>query len=121
MNGWARLFWVMLLACCAGAAQGEQDEPWQHLEAPQIRGLIIDARVRAGEKHYRFAPDGGVLLDSRRTSGRWRLERDELCFGISDGWTDECFEVQRRGSRLRFLQDGYVVMEGDFRARRSPP
>jgi hypothetical protein len=63
----------------------------------------------------RFRADGRWegRQNGRRVSGRWRVERDELCLlAQGPGAWEECHEVQARGGRVRLLQDGYVVLEG---------
>jgi hypothetical protein len=99
--------------CVAGAVRA--DVPWLHWNEAEILAGLAGQELRGAHAVLRFRADGRWegRQNGRRVSGRWRVERDELCLlAQGPGAWEECHEVQARGGRVRLLQDGYVVLEG---------
>jgi hypothetical protein len=114
---WLRHFTASLVMLAMAAARAE--EPWQHLSDMAIRSALSGRELSGNSRFkHRYLADGQVEgMDSGRPfEGRWRVERDELCVARTmPQLNDECYEVQRKGTEFRFLQDGYVIFQGRLR------
>lgn len=112
--GWAAAFaaaWFL-------AAQPRAEAPWLHWGEAEILGGLAGRELRGTGAVLRFRADGRWegSQHGQRVRGRWWVERDELCLlAERDGAWEECHEVQGRAGRVRLLQDGYVVLEGQVR------
>lgn len=114
-----KLFAAVLFA----AASLRAEEPWQHLNDGAIRSAL-SGRELADKSRFKhqYMVDGTLrgIESGRPFEGRWRVERDELCLARVPETTYECFEVQKKGAEFRYLQDGYVIFQGNFNAAGKP-
>jgi hypothetical protein len=109
---------VGLVALLVGISQAHADVQWRSVRGAELRGIFVDHEL-ADRVHYayQFRGDGtftGFNM-SKEIRGTWRLDANEFC------WTqrkstpiEECFEVARRGSEIRFLRDGYEAFSGNL-------
>jgi hypothetical protein len=113
------LFAAILLAVASVRAE----EPWHHLNDGAIRSAFSGRELtdKSRFKHL-YLVDGTLrgVESGRPFEGRWRVERDELCLARVPETTYECFEVQKKGTEFRFLQDGYVIFQGKLNAVGKP-
>ncbi|TMH18694.1 MAG: hypothetical protein E6H64_13485 [Betaproteobacteria bacterium] len=90
-------------------AQGELS--WRKVHGPDLRALFVDHELADGVHYaYQFRSDGTLtgFNMGKAIRGTWRIASDEFC------WTQarraaaaECFDVERSGSSIRLLHDGY--------------
>lgn len=105
-----------------GDEQRVAPAPAQAVAAPnQLRGAAIRKAVAGHELtdgvhwSWAFKPAGKLLSEEngRRTTGRWRIDGDELC--IDAGYGDRCHTVTRQGRSLQLWHDGTVAVEADLK------
>jgi hypothetical protein len=91
---------------------------WKSVRGADLQAVFIDHELADGVHYaYQFRGDGtftGFNM-GREIHGTWHLAGSEFC------WTqrksapaEECFEVERRGSQIRFLRDGYEAFSGNL-------
>ena len=111
---------LLLLVVLAGIASVRAEVPWQNVRGAGLRDMFIDHELADGVHYaYQFRGDGtftGFNM-GKEIHGTWRLAGSEFC------WTqrksipaEECFEVERRGSQIRFLRDSYEAFSGNLSA-----
>jgi hypothetical protein len=90
----------------------------KNLFGSELRAIFVDHELADGVHYaYQFRGNGtftGFNI-GREIHGTWRLDGNEFC------WTqrkatpvEECFEVERRGSEVRFLRDSYEGFSGNM-------
>ena len=109
---------VLLLAILAGIASVRAEGAWQNVRGPDLRDMFIDHELADGAHYaYQFRGDGTFtgFNTGKEIRGMWRVAGTEFC------WTqrksapvEECFEVERRGNRMRLLRDGYEGFAGSL-------
>lgn len=89
---------------------------WRPVKGPALAELFAGMELGDGAHFsYRFARDrsfAGTEM-GKDVSGRWRVEGDRMCWT----WTrpsgpEECYEVERAGTEVRLLRDGYEAWSG---------
>ena len=97
---------------------------WTSVRAAELRAMFIDHELADGVHYaYQFRGDGtfaGFNI-GREIHGTWRLAGSEFCWMQRKATPpEECFEVERRGSQMRFLRDGYETFSGNLSALKAP-
>ena len=94
-------------------------EKFQRLTGPQIRARLVGKEITDGV-HWAdvFAPDGALTSYSmsRKTTGKWRIQKDELCIerGKDDG---DCYQVWLSGKNVQLRREGSdLPLEGLLQA-----
>jgi len=110
---------VLLAVLIGGAASHARSEAlWQAVRGADLHTIFSDHELADGVHYaYQFRGDGtftGFAM-GKEIHGTWRLAGNEFCW-MQRKFTavEECFEVERRGSEIRFLRDGYESFSGNL-------
>jgi len=112
-----------LMALLVGISHAQAEVPWRSVRGAELREIFVDHELADGVHYaYQFRGNGTFTGFSmaREIHGTWRLAGNEFC------WTqrkakpvEECFEVERRGSAIRFLRDSYEAFSGHMSPLRA--
>jgi hypothetical protein len=111
------LYCLLLVAVFVGVAHAQAGVVCKSVRGAELRAMLVDHELADGVHYaHQFRRNGtfaGFNM-GREIRGTWRLAGNEFC------WTqrrsapaEECFEVERRGSEIRFLRDGYEAFSGN--------
>lgn len=111
-----KAYHLLLAVALVMVTHAQADVPWRSVRGAELRAMFIDHELADGVHYaYQFRRNGtftGFNM-GREIRGTWRLAGNEFC------WTqrkstpvEECFEIERRGSEIRFLRDSYEAFSG---------
>jgi len=109
---------LLLAVILVGGAHANADALWRSVRGADLRAMFVDHELADGVHYaYQFGGNGtfsGFAM-GKEIHGTWRLVGDEFCW-MQRKFTavEECFEVERRGSEIRFLRDGYEAFSGQL-------
>jgi hypothetical protein len=111
------------LAGSLGGASGDECG-WRAVRGSDLRAMFPGREFGDGIHFaYRFRRDGSFSGTEigRSVAGRWRTTSKQFCWS----WTrppgaEECYDVQRNGSDIRFLSNGSEAFFGKLTPARSP-
>ena len=109
---------LLLAVILVGGAHANADVLWRSVRGAEVRGIFIDHELADGVHYaYQFRSNGtftGFAM-GKEIHGTWRVAGNEFC------WTqrkaapvEECFEIERRDSEIRFLRDSYEAFSGNL-------
>jgi hypothetical protein len=108
MNTWISAAMAVFLACVT-LANDATAENFKKLTGGEIRakvsGMEITDEVHSADV---FGP-GGALTSyamGRKSTGRWRVERDQLCFDRGKEPGSGCYDVWLAGNRVELKTSG---------------
>ena len=111
----AAILTIAVFSVSPATAEGK----FQKLTGAQISAKVTGMEI-SDEVHWtEFLASNGILTSysiSRKSSGKWRVEKDELCFDRANKDDSGCFQVWLSGNKieLRRKESGYVL-EGVLR------
>ena len=111
---------LLLAVVLFGVGYAQADAVWRSVRGADLRSTFVDHELADGVHFaYQFRGDGtfaGFAM-GKEIHGTWRLAGNEFCW-MQRKFTavEECFEVERRGSEIRFLRDGYAAFSGNLSA-----
>ena len=121
--GTATMAVVAVAALASGAAA---EEKLQKLSAGQIRAKIAGMEL-TDEVHWRelYGRSGTVTSNSigRKRTGKWRVEKDQLCIEFDKEPPAKCYEVWMSGKKVELRREGRCRCKGSSnrpRAANSP-
>src|SRR5262249_9011614 len=121
-NSTKRRLRVTALAGLAVAALGESataEEKFQKLTGGQIRGKLGGMEL-TDNVHWRdlYQRNGTVISTSmgRKRTGKWRIQRDQLCIEFEKEPIPKCYDVWVPGTRGRAATRRPVAVAGHLRA-----
>jgi hypothetical protein len=110
--GTATMAVVAVVALASGAAA---EEKLQKLSAGQIRTKIAGMEL-TDEVHWRelYERGGTVTSDSmgRKRTGKWRVEKDQLCVEFDKEPPAKCYEVWMSGKKVELRGEGQLPLQG---------
>ena len=110
--GTATMAVVAVVALASGAAA---EEKLQKLSAGQIRTKIAGMEL-TDEVHWRevYGRGGTVTSDSmgRKRTGKWRVEKDQLCVEFDKEPPAKCYEVWMSGKKVELRGEGLLPLQG---------
>ena len=110
--GTATMAVVAVAALASGAAA---EEKHQKLSAGQIRAKIAGMKL-TDEVHWRelYGRGGTVTNDSmgRKRTGKWRVEKDQLCVEFDKEPPVKCYEVWMSGKKVELRGEGLSPLKG---------
>lgn len=113
----------LLAAVLVVVAHAQAGVVWESVRGAELRALFIDHELADGVHYaYQFRGDGAFsgFNMGREIHGTWRLAGSEFCWTQrKSAPTEECFEVERRGSEIRFLRDSYEAFSGNLSALKA--
>jgi hypothetical protein len=102
-----------LVAVLASGALAE--EKLQKLSAGQIRARIAGMEL-TDEVHWRelYGRSGTVTSTSmgRKRTGKWRVEKDQLCIEFEKEPPANCYEVWMAGKKVELRRQGLLPLQG---------
>ncbi len=104
-----------LFICLVWLAAPAWAQDWQDMNGDDIR-MALEGRKLVYENAWQdFRASGRTLYNAGRDSwGYWRVENDRYCslWPPSDLW--ECYQMQRDGQTLRFVDNGGHATTGVY-------
>jgi hypothetical protein len=104
----------MFVAAALASDAGAQDK-LQKLSAGQIRGKIAGMEL-TDEVHWRelYERSGTVTSTSmgRKRTGKWRVEKDQLCIEFENEPPANCYEVWMSGKKVELRRQGLLPLQG---------
>lgn len=115
----------LLVAVLVGVAQAQAGVVWKSVRGVELRVVFIDHELADGVHYaYQFRGNGtftGFNM-GKEIQGTWRSAGSDFCWRQrKSAPAEECFEVKRRGSQIRFLQDGYEAFSGNLSPLKAQP
>jgi hypothetical protein len=103
---------TVVAALASGAAA---EENLQKLSAGQIRAKMAGMELTDGV-HWRelYGRGGTVTSDSmgRKRTGKWRVEKDQLCIEFDKDPPAKCYEVWMSGKTVELRREGLMPLQG---------
>ena len=103
---------TVVAALASGAAA---EEKLQKLSAGQIRPKMAGMKLTDGV-HWRelYGRGGTVTSDSmgRKRTGKWRVEKDQLCIEFDKDPPAKCYEVWMSGKTVELRREGLMPLQG---------
>jgi hypothetical protein len=103
---------TVVAALASGAAA---EEKLQKLSAGQIRAKMAGMELTDGV-HWRelYGRGGTVTSDSmgRKRTGKWRVEKDQLCIEFDKDPPAKCYEVWMSGKTVELRREGLMPLQG---------
>jgi hypothetical protein len=91
------------------------EEKLQKLSAGQIRARIAGMEL-TDEVHWRelYERSGTVTSTSmgRKRTGKWRVEKDQLCIEFEKEPPANCYEVWMSGKKVELRRQGLLPLQG---------
>jgi hypothetical protein len=91
------------------------EEKLQKLSAGQIRARIAGMEL-TDEVHWRelYGRSGTVTSTSmgRKRTGKWRVEKDQLCIEFEKEPPANCYEVWMSGKKVELRRQGLLPLQG---------
>ena len=91
------------------------EEKLQKLSAGQIRARIAGMEL-TDEVHWRelYERSGTVTSTSmgRKRTGKWRVEKDQLCIEFEKEPPAKCYEVWMSGKKVELRREGLLPLQG---------
>ena len=110
--GTATMAAVAVAALASGTAA---EEKLQKLSAGQIRAKIAGMEL-TDEVHWRelYERGGTVTSDSmgRKRTGKWRVEKDQLCVEFDKEPPAKCYEAWMSGKKVELRGEGLMPLQG---------
>ena len=104
---------VLYAVALAGDAQAQ--EKLQKLSGEQIRAKIAGMEL-TDEVHWRETYERGGTVTSnsmgRKRSGKWRVEKHQLCIEFEKDPAAKCYEVWMAGKNVELRHEGLMPLQG---------
>jgi hypothetical protein len=121
-NSTRRRLRVTGLACLAVATLGANataEEKFQKLTGGQIRGQLGGMEL-TDNVHWRdlYQRNGTVMSTSmgRKRTGKWRVEKDQLCIEFEKEPIPKCYDVWLSGKTVELRREGLLPLQGTLEA-----
>jgi hypothetical protein len=92
------------------------EEKFQKLTGPQIQARFAGMEVTDQVHWNDFYQPGGILVSNEmghKTSGRWRIQKDELCLDRGRELGSGCYQVWLAGTNVQLkTKDANLPLEG---------
>ena len=106
---------VGALGTATQASSASAEERLQKLSGGQIRGKIAGMEL-TDEVHWRelYERSGTVMSNSmgRKRTGKWRVEKDQLCIEFDKEPPAKCYEVWTAGQKVELRREGLLPLQG---------
>jgi len=106
---------IALLGAVAFASSGAAEEKLQKVAGAQIRAKIAGMEL-TDEVHWRdFYERNGTVTSSsmgRKRTGKWRVEKDQLCVEFDEEPPAKCYQVWMSGKKVELRREGILPLQG---------
>jgi hypothetical protein len=113
-----RAMLALFIGATIGASAGAE-EKLQKLTGAQIRSKIAGMEL-TDEIHWRDVYErSGKLTSSsmgRKRTGKWRVEKDQLCIEHDKGPPAKCYDVWSSGKKVELRGEGLLPLDGVIEA-----
>ncbi len=97
------------------AADASAEDKFQKLAGAQIRAKFAGMEL-TDDVHWRdFYERGGSVSSlsmGRKRTGKWRIEKDELCVEFDKDPPAKCYEVWVSGKKVELRREGLLPLQG---------
>jgi hypothetical protein len=104
-----------LLAMALLASSAVAEDKFQKLTAGQIRAKLADMEL-TDNVHWRelYQRNGTVMSTSmgRMRTGKWRVEKDQLCIEFEKEPIPKCYDVWLSGKQVELRHEGLLPLQG---------
>jgi hypothetical protein len=115
MLEWKRFATIVFFAAAVFGATANAEGTLQKLNGAQIRSKIVGMEF-TDQVHWRFAYErGGTLAGmsmGRKRTGKWRIEKNQLCVEYDKEPPLKCYDVWASGKNVELKGDGVLPLEG---------
>jgi hypothetical protein len=115
MKGRLRVTGLAFLAVATLAAEAAAEEKFQKLTGGQIRGKLGGMEL-TDNVHWRdlYQRNGTVMSTSmgRKRTGKWRVEKDQLCIEFEKEPIPTCYDVWLAGKQVELRREGLLPLQG---------
>ncbi len=105
---------IVILAAAVVGSNAEPAEKFQKLSGAQIRARIAGMEL-TDEVHWRefYARNGTVTSSSmgRKRTGKWRIDKDQLCIEFDKDPPAKCYEVWMSGKKVELRREGLLPLQ----------
>jgi hypothetical protein len=105
---------LALLATAAWSSNAVAEEKFQKLTGGQIRAKL--AGMELTNVHWRdlYQRNGTVMSTSmgRERSGKWRVEKDQLCIEFEKEPIPKCYDVWLSDKQVELRHEGLLPLQG---------
>ena len=106
---------IAILVAAVFASSAAAEEKLQKLSGGQIRAKIAGMEL-TDEVHWRELYERGGTVTSnsmgRKRSGKWRVEKDQLCIEFDKEPLAKCYEVWMSGKNVELRREGLLPLQG---------
>jgi hypothetical protein len=106
---------IAVLGVAIFAASAPAEEKFQKLSGAQIRAKIAGMEL-TDEVHWReFYERSGIVTSSsmgRKRTGKWRVEKDQLCIELDKDPPTKCYEMWMSGKKVELRREGLLPLQG---------
>ena len=110
-----RITAITILAAAALGSGAAAEEKYQKLSGAQIRAKFAGMEL-TDEVHWRdFYERGGTMSSmsmGRKRTGKWRVEKDELCVEFEKEPIPKCYDVWLSGRQVELRREGLLPLQG---------
>ena len=105
-------------------APAQAEVGWRGVRGADLHALFVDHELADGVHYaYQFRSNGTFTGFSmgKAIRGTWRIADDEFCWTQARrAATEECFDVERSGTSIRLLRDGYEAFSAALTPVKRP-
>ena len=106
---------MTLIAIVAFATGAAAEEKFQKLAGGQIRAKFAGMEL-TDNVHWRdlYQRNGTVMSTSmgRKRTGKWRVEKDQLCIEFEKEPIPKCYDVWLSGRQVELRREGLLPLQG---------
>ena len=106
---------ALMTAAALGSDTVAAEEKYQKLSGSQIRTKFAGMEL-TDEAHWRdFYERGGTVSGmsmGRKRTGKWRIEKDELCVEFDKDPPAKCYHVWLSGKNVELRREGLYTLQG---------
>ena len=115
MKGELRVIGLALLAVAISGSSAGTEEKFQKLSGGQIRAKLAGMEL-TDHVHWRdlYQRNGTVTSTSmgRRRTGKWRIEKDQLCIEFENEPVPKCYDVWLSDKQVDLRREGLLPLQG---------
>jgi hypothetical protein len=115
MNKWLGSTPIAMLAATVLASSATAEEKLQKLSGGQIRSRIAGMEI-TDQVHWRELYERGGTVNSnsmgRKRTGKWRVEKDQLCIEFDKEPPGKCYDVWMSGKNVELRREGLLPLQG---------
>jgi hypothetical protein len=110
-----RITGLALFAVAILGSSAATEEKFQKLTAEQIRAKLAGMEL-TDSVHWRdfYQLNGTVMSSSmgRKRTGKWRVEKDQLCIEFEKEPIPSCYDVWLSGKQVELRREGLLPLQG---------